>query len=349
MRPDPRPLTLLLALGLAAPAQVPLFVDGPPFGGARVFSEGLAPLANSARFDRARNGFYLAWAEGDQGADGALKALDRLDQAASLARGLQDLAKAPWALRTRAYGMSWVESGVHTSLAREERTGLLAAVDVDPAHVGSGIGLNATRFDLRRAVVDRLSIGAGATERGSGYGLLLRVERWKTGQAVAMINPLPGTLLMPEDPLGFAETRDTTTVATVDFGYLVEVWRGARLGVTVDRAIPHRFGDVKEQPQVRAGGQLDLGERFTFSVESDLNRAARMPFPLKQRVTSASLRMEAGTATTLILGAERQSLAGDPVIRGGLTVWFHAERWSVGLGLQASQERPLKGLALRSN
>lgn len=349
MRPDPRSLTLLLALGLAAPAQVPLFVDGPPFGGARVFSEGLAPLGNSARFDRVRNGFYMGWVEGDQGADGALKALDRLDQVASLGRNLQDLAKAPWALRTRAYGMSWVESGLHTSLAREERTGLLAAVDADPAHLGAGIGQNTTRFDLRRAVVDRLSIGAGATERGSGYGILLRVERWKTGQATAMLNPLPGTLLMPEDPLAYRETQNTATIATLDFGYLVELWSGVRLGVTVDRAIPHRIGDVKEKAQMRAGGQLDLGDRFTFSVESDLNRAARMPFPLKQRITSASLRMEAGARTTLILGAERQSLAGDPVIRGGLTAWFHAERWSVGLGFQASQERPLKGLALRSN
>lgn len=349
MRPDPRSLTLLLALGLAAPAQVPLFVDGPPFGGSRVFSEGLAPLANAARFDRARNGFYLGWVEGDQGAEDALKALDRMDRTAALARNLQDLAKAPWALRTRAFGMSWVESSLHTSLAREERTGLLAAVDADPDHLGAGIGQNTTRFDLRRAVVDRLSIGAGAMERGSGYGVLLRVERWKTGQAVAMFNPLPGTLRMPEDPLAYRDTQNTATVATLDFGYLVEVWSGARLGFTVDRAIPHRFGDVKEKAQVRGGGQLDLGDRFTLSVESDLNRAARMPFPVKQRITSASLRMEAGARTTLILGAERQSLAGDAVVRGGLTAWFHGDRWSVGLGFQASQERPLKGLALRSN
>lgn len=349
MRPSLRFLPLALASGLALQAQVPLFVDGPPFGGGRVFSEGLAPLSNSARYDRPRSGFYLSWVEGDQGAEGALKALGRLDQAASLAQGLQDLAEAPWALRTRAYGLSWVESSLHTSLAREERTGLLASVDTNPAHFGSGLGQNTSRFDLRRAVVDRLAIGAGATEQGSGYGILLRVERWRTGQATAMLNPLPGALLMPQDPLAYGETQDTTTVATLDFGYLVELWRGARLGFTVDRAIPHRFGDVKEKPQMRAGGQLELGDRFTFSLESDLNRAARMPFPLKQRVTSASLRMEAGARTTLILGAERQSLAGDPVIRGGLTAWFHGERWSVGLGFQASQERPLRGLALRSN
>ena len=348
MRPPLHLLPLILASGLAAQAQVPLFVDGPAFGGSRVFSEGLAPLSNSARFDRARNGFYASWVEGDQGADGALKALDRFDQTAFLARNLQDLAEAPWALRTRAYSVSWVESGLHTSLAREERTGLLASVDTDPSHLGAGMGQNTTRFDLRRAVVDRLSIGAGATEQGSGYGILLRVERWKTGQAAAMLNPLPGTLAMPQDPLAYQETQDTTTVATLDFGYLVEVWSGARLGVSVDRAIPHRFGDVKEKPQVRAGGQIELGDRFALSVESDLNRAARMPFPVKQRITSASLRMEAGARTTLILGAERQSLAGDPVIRGGLTAWFHGDRWSVGLGFQASQERPLKGLALRS-
>ena len=37
----------------AAPgAQTPLFTDGPAFGGSKVFSEGMNPLGNPARFDR---------------------------------------------------------------------------------------------------------------------------------------------------------------------------------------------------------------------------------------------------------------------------------------------------------
>ncbi len=342
-----RRLRLIPTLALAFPslAQVPLFVDGPPFGGSRVFSEGLAPLANAARFDQARMGSHLTWIEGDQGAEASLEALDRLDRSTDLESDLRRLAQSPWALRTRAVGLAWSERGWHLSLAREAHTGALAQVDLNPTHLGSGLSLNTTRLDLRRTEVDRLALGAGAQEGRGCYGFLVRIERWRLGRTTAWLMPPTGAFPLPKDPLSARTTTTAATAMSLDLGCTVDLARRLRVGLAVDRLLSRRLGDVKERPQIRAGGQLDLGERIVLNVESDVNRAERMPFPIQQRVTSASLRMDVGPRTTLTLGAERHRLVGDPVVRGGLTLWFHWNDGSLGLGLQVGGERPLKGLA----
>ena len=67
----PRALGLaLLAATLPAAAQGAL--DGPSFGGSRVFSEGLNSLGNPARFDRCLPGWYFSALDGDLKAKGIL-------------------------------------------------------------------------------------------------------------------------------------------------------------------------------------------------------------------------------------------------------------------------------------
>jgi len=343
-----RLITLLaLASGMLS-AQTPIFSDGAAFGGSRVFSEGLNPLGNSARFDKPATGTYLGWVEGDEGAKDTKTALEGLGDPTKIPGGLAALADNSWALRTRAFGITYADKGMHGSLVREESTALFATPDLDPAHLGSGLGLNTSSVDVRRTVVDRIGLGAGSFDQGSGYGILLRIERWKSGQALATFTPaLGGPSLDGQDLLAFRETTGSTkTSLTVDLGYTLELFQGARFGATVDRLLPRHFGDVYEGPQFRAGFQLDLGSTVQLSVDSDVNKAMRMPLPVRQRITTASLRMAPSPAVTLILGAERRSLGGQPQIRGGITLFVHGGSWHIGAGFQAGQDRPMKGLTL---
>jgi len=343
-----RLITLLtLASGMLS-AQAPIFSDGAAFGGSRVFSEGLNPLGNSARFDKPASGVYLGWVDGDEGAKNTKTALAGLGIPAQISSGLATLADTSWALRTRAIGIAYVDKGVYSSYTREENTSVFAAPDLDPAHLGAGLPLNSSTVALRRSVVDRLGLGAGSFDQGSGYGILLRIERWKTGQALAALNPSASQLpLDGQDLLAFKELADSSkTSVTVDLGYTLELLQGIRFGATVDRLLPRHFGDVYEGPQARAGFQVDLGSTVQLSVDSDINKAMRMPFPVRQRITTASLRMAPSPSLTLIAGAERRSIGGQPQIRGGLTLFVHGGTWHIGAGFQASQDRPLKGLTV---
>ncbi len=341
-----RLITLLTLASGALGAQAPIFADGAALGGSRVFSEGLNPLGNAARFDKPATGFYLGWAEGDEGAQDTKTALKSLANPTFTASDLSPLADKSWALRTRTFGIAYVDKGVYSSYTREENTGLLAAPDLDPTHLSGGTNL--TTVDLRRTVVDRLCVGAGSFDQGSGYGISLRTERWKTGQAVAVFNPGLGQLsLTGQDLLAFKDTvGSTTTSVTVDLGFTQELLQGLRFGATVDRLVPRHFGDVYEGAQFRAGFQVDLGATVQLSVDSDINKAMRMPFPMRQRITTASLRLSPSPALTLILGAERRSLNGQALIRAGATLFVHGSGWHVGAGFQASQDRPMKGAAL---
>lgn len=346
-----RLITLLALASGALSAQAPIFADGAAFGGTRVFSEGLNPLGNPARFDKPAAGVYLGWTEGDEGAKDTKTALDGFSDPARTASGLAKLADKSWALRTRAFGLAYVDKGMYSSFTREENTSLLAAPDLNPAHLGAGLLLNTTTVDVRRTVVDRLCLGAGSFDQGSGYGISLRVERWKTGQVLAAFNPGAGQLTLDgRDLLEFQETAGSrTTTLTVDLGYTQELLQGIRFGATVDRLIPHHFGDVYEGLQGRAGFQVDLGSTVQLSVDSDINKAMRMPFPVRQRITTASLRMAPSPFLTLILGAERRTLGGQALIRGGATLFVHGGGWHIGVGFQAGQDRPMKGAALSVN
>jgi hypothetical protein len=343
-----RLITLLALASGTLSAQAPIFADGAALGGSRVFSEGLNPLGNPARFDKPTTGIYLGWAEGDAGAKETKTALTSFADPTRIASGLATLADQSWALRTRALGVAYVEKGMYTSYTREENTSLFAVPDLDSGHLGAGIGLNTTTVDVRRAVVDRLCVGAGSFAQGSGYGISVRVERWKTGQVFAAFLPATGQLaLVGQDLLEFQDTVDsTTTTATLDLGFTYELIPGIRFGATVDRLLPHHFGDVYEAPQGRVGFQMDLGSTVQLSVDSDLNKAMRMPFPVPQRITTASLRLSPSPSFTLILGAEQRSLADQALIRGGITLFVHSGSWHVGAGIQAGQDRPMKGAAL---
>jgi hypothetical protein len=81
-----------------------------------------------------------------------------------------------------------------------------------------------------------------------------------------------------------------------------------------------------------------------------VNAARRMPFPERQRVTAASLRVTANPTVTFIVGVERRKFEdADPVIRGGLTLLVKVSSIRVGLGFQVTQDRPLKGASLLVN
>lgn len=344
----PRAIALLALASGTLSAQAPIFADGGALGGSRVFSEGLNPLGNPARFNKPATGVYLGWAEGDQGAKDTKTALRGLADPAAIATGLATLAEKSWAQRTRAFGVAYVDKGMYGSYTREESTGLTAVPDLDPAHLGPGLSLNGTLVDVRRMVVDRMCVGAGSFDQGTGYGISLRTERWKTGQALAAFTPTFGVLTLDgQDLLAFRDTVGSTrTVVTVDLGFTQELVQGLRFGATVDRLLPRRFGDVYEGALFRAGFELDLGATVQFSVDSDINRTMRMPFPVRQRTTTASLRITPSPTITLILGAERRSLADENLIRGGATLFVHGRSWHIGAGFQASQDRPMKGAAL---
>ena len=92
--------------------------------------------------------------------------------------------------------------------------------------------------------------------------------------------------------------------------------------------------------------ELDLGTTVRLNVDSDINETMRMPFPVRQRTSTASLRIAPSPSITLILGAERRSMAGENLIRAGATIFVHGRTWHIGAGFQAGQDRPMKGAAL---
>ena len=104
MRPRLAPLCLLAAL----PALAQGFPDTPEFGGSKVFSLGLNPMGNSARFDQAPAGWYLGTTGGDLKPKDETKALEALAGAMAgdslaYAGALSLLNDTPWALRGRSY------------------------------------------------------------------------------------------------------------------------------------------------------------------------------------------------------------------------------------------------------
>ncbi|MDP2876433.1 MAG: hypothetical protein Q8O00_09640 [Holophaga sp.] len=320
MAPTRSLLLILLASGLAF-AQTPLFNDGTAFGGSKVFAEGLNPFGNAARFNRAATGTYLTWIQGNDGAKDTFEALKN----PTLFSGLTENSRA---IRTRAYGIAYVDKGVHSSFLHEETTAAIVNPNFGTALPNS--------IELRRSVVDRTCVGAGDFDQGSGYGVVMRVERWRTGSA---INPQGLS-----DYLSYSNTQTNRTLVTFDLGYALEITQGIRFGATVDRVLPRHFGDVYEGPQARAGFQVDLGDMAQLSVETDINKAMRMPYPIRQRVSAVSLRIPASPILTLTFGAEHRKLGDQAQTRGGFTLFLNSPTWRLGAGFQFSQERPLAGL-----
>lgn len=345
----------IAAVAAAVPlrAQAPLFTDGPAFGGSKVFSEGLNPLANGARTTSAPSGWYLTWLDGDQRAKDNKSILDSAASAdpAAASSALQRLDAAPWALRTRAYGFERIQDSTFLAYTHEEINGTLAHADLDPAHLGSsGLAGNTSYLDGRRNTVDRLSIGGGgAAQTGINLGGGLRIERWAMGQQLASFGAAGSGFPGAESMLGASGTSVHTLTYSLDMGASMELATGVRLGATLDQINSKTLWDVHLKPQLRAGLQLDLGATTRLSLEGDLNAVERMPFPVKQQSAGASLRLGIGPASALLVGAEQRKIDGVSVTRGGVTLQIRSSSLLLAVGFQAGQDRPMKGATLMVN
>ena len=344
----PKPLLariVLVASAACAPlwAQTPLFTDGPAFGGSKVFSEGMNPLANPARFSQAPTGYYFSFVDGDQ------RAQDNKSRLADTTSGapatLAPLADAPWALRTRAYGLSSAKNGANLALTREEFNSMLFTND--PA---------GPFMDGRRANVDRLSVGGGGpAEKGSttAMGVNLRIEHWAMGETLQPYGAAgPGAVHFASaesDLLNATGTSNRSWNLALDAGLVLELAQGVRLGVTADQLNSKHLWDVYLQPQFRAGLQLDLGQIAKLSLESDINSVERMPFPVKQQASAASLRFGLSSAAALLVGVERRKIEDVSVTRGGATLQIRTTSLLLAFGFQAGQDRPMKSATLMVN
>ncbi|HJU84459.1 MAG TPA: hypothetical protein VJ600_09630 [Holophagaceae bacterium] len=347
--PHPFRPRLLLALLLALPGRAQAFADGTPFGGSSVFSEGLDPRSNPARFDRVPEGFYVDFEGGDQKPWSTSDASDSLREAlasgdaAAEDRALRSLASRPWATRRRALGLQWaMEGGVRFALQHEDLRGSRALVDL--AHLGGALGANTTDVQGFGATVDRLLAAVGSASGPAGVGLTARLERVRFGREDLALDPGPGqtALTDPAEALqGRVRDRSTWTFST-DLGLTRELNDWIRMGLTLDRMLARRFGEVNERPQFRAGFQFDLTPLVQFAVEGDLNAAARLPLPQKQRVLAASLRVEGLIrVVSFTFGAERRSLEGARSTLVGAAVHVRTAPLLWSFGLQLGDDRPL--------
>ncbi len=327
-----------------AVAQTALFSDSTAIGGSRVFSEGINPLSNSARFDQPKPGTYLTYLDGDQQTKdnftirkdlgvGGLRPSDT-----QISGALDRLADSPWAFRTKAYGAAYIAQTANGSYTHEDYHSFLAQTDTRP------LASNSTA-DVRRAMVDRVTTGAGSSEQGSAYGICLRLERWKYGIQTLALNPTGSQqpLSGGPDPMQFGDASKSATTLALNFGFIYELAAGVRMGGNIDRINQKHLWDVYEKPQVRMGLQVDIGSLAKLSIESDINQAMRMPFPVNQRSSSASLRIAANPTLTFAVGAEQQKIGDTSVVRAGVSAQIRMASYLVGLGFQFGQDRPLKG------
>lgn len=336
----------LLLLLAAAPAAAQSFADGTSFGGSSVFSSGENPRANPARFDQMADGLYLGGDLGDlkpRGAhDAAGGVLDAESDPALLPAAIADLTAHPWSVRERNYGLAWAwPGGIRFGYTREDLRGTFASTDA---------ALPQITLDARQAVVDRLYAGAGSQAGRTALGFTLRVERVGFGQASFTLQPAPGqaTLGDPEAPLDGVARSHSVTSATLEAGLVQELSQRFRFGLTLDRVASRRFGDLKEDPQARAGLQVDLAPSLKLSLESDINAAERLPLPVKRRVDAASLRLEVSPTAFFTLGAERRRYEGAPrsTVFGAA---FHLRMAPLvlSLGLRFGDDHPLAAAAFR--
>ena len=333
-----RPLSLLAALLLALPLGAQSFGDAPAFGGSLVFSEGANPLGNSARFDRLSAGWYAGWEDGDTKARTFKAQSDALDRAlqagdaSAVSAALGALQNLPFPLRSKAYGLEYAATGgPRFALSHLSITGLDPVVATGPASVATA---------TRHVDIDRMVTGAGSSDGQSAYGFALRLERVRLGS-------LPVAGMAPDPALDLHATDRTALSLTADAGYITELAPGLRFGLMATRLVPRHFLDVYEQPQARAGFQLDLGTFAQLSVEGDLNEAARLPMPQKVKTLSASLRLMGTSTVTLLSGAERRTVDGVSSTLLGVSLRIVKAPLVLGLGFQFGNDQPQRALALR--
>lgn len=337
---------VLLILVAAAPAFAQSFADGSTFGGSRMFSLGADPSANPARFDQLPEGVYLGADLGDLKPRGTKDASDAVlaaeSDASLLPSALSAYADHPWAERGKVYGLAWAwTGGIRFGYTHADYRGTFAATDLN---------LSQLTLDARAVVVDRLYAGAGSQAGKTAFGFTVRLERARFGQQTFALAPSPGQSPLgdPSAPLGGVAFTDSVTSATVDLGLVQELGQGLRFGLTLDRLAPRRFGDLKEDPQGRAGLQMDLGASLKLSVESDLNAAERLPFAVKARTQGASLLIQVTPVAFLTVGAERHRFEGAPTstVLGAAFHW-RAAPLMFSLGFRFGDDRPLASAAFR--
>lgn len=328
---------LLLALS-ALTLSAQSYGDRPAFGGSKVFSEGLDPMGNSARFDQLPAGWYAGWEDGDLKPRGFRAASDALAQAyvtgdaTQIASALGDLQDKPWARRTQAYGLQYsATGGLRVAFSHERLTGTF---------LPSGTASPAFTVDARQADITRIVAGAGSGDRGTAYGFTVRIENIRLGQRL-LTGVAPQGLL---DPTG---TNRGTWSFTSDAGFTYELSQGLRFGVTVDRILPRHFQDVYERPQGRVGFELDLGNLGQLRLEGDVNEAARLPLPQREKALSASLRLATTPVLTLLMGAERRLIDGRATNLFGVSVRIKTAPLILGFGLNLGDDRTLKAASVR--
>jgi hypothetical protein len=355
--------TALALAAAAAPlaAQTPFFADGSAFGGSRVFSEGLNPLGNPARFDQSPSGWYLTYLDGDQRAkdnQSILQDTQSTDPAAVTA-ALGRLKDAPWAMRERAYGIAGIKDGMNFGYTREEFHSALADT-VDLLNVNSALANNTTTLDGRKAVVNRIHFGAGTLASGTAAGCSVRLEKWEMGTVAAPLSRNPGVFPAPLGTfpfpysadayvMGYPATTMKTLTAALDVGFTTQIAEGLHVGAMVDQLNAKRLWDVDLKPQYRGALQVDLGPNTHLTVEGDFNAVERMPIAIKQKTTAASLRYQVSPSVIVLLGGEQKKLGDAATTRFGATLQLRTPTFLMSLGFQAGQDRPLKGLSLMVN
>ncbi|MDR1841105.1 MAG: hypothetical protein LBQ86_04175 [Holophagales bacterium] len=319
---------VITALPLAA--QVPPFADGPAFGGTKLFSEELNPWRRSSQTPQAKEFIAFGYSQGEQGADNFMSCLGDFESGnpSKISAAILKLAESPWGLRSRAYGMAISGNGTTLTLSREEMTSLWA--DAQDSEI-AGFGVD---FDTRRSVVDRFAV-TYSSQGKYYYGSTLRVERWRLGR---VYNQLGASLSQAKSLLDYDETQNRNTTYALDAFIGAEIGSGMRLAVKMDRLASRRLWDVEEKPQYRAGLQMDLGAMFQITLESDINEAMRMPFPVDQKTAVASLKVKANSYITFAIGAERKTMDGRNTTRTGINVWITGKKYHLGAGVQLGQD-----------
>jgi hypothetical protein len=341
---------ILPILIFAAPLAAQSFGDGPAFGGSKAFSDGLTAKGNPARYDQAQPGWYLDWEMGDDkpkgfkdASDQALKGFTTADSTLALG-GLQELAKRPYAERHRTYGLAvTAQGGVYCSLGREVRSASRVVADLDPAHFGGGLALNASAVEVGAVSIDRLVMGVGSGVEGQAYGFAFRVERIRSGRNVRGLNGVDSAELS----LGYQDLTRSNLTATLDLGSQFQLAPGLRMALTGDRLIPRTIHGVAEKAQFHAGLSLDLGPSYALIVETDLNKAQRLPLPVEQRTAGASLRMNFGPGRAVKVGAHRKTVDGLASTLLGASLTLRNAPLHVTFGFQFGDDRGQKAFAAK--
>jgi len=326
-------VAVLTALPMAA--QVTPFADCPAFGGTKLFSEELNPWRRYSQTPQAREFIAFGYSQGEQGADNFMSCLDDFagGNPSKISAAILKLAESPWGLRSRAYGMAISGNGATLTLSREEMNSLWADPR-DSETAGFDVG-----FDTRRSVVDRFAV-TYSSQGKYYYGSTLRVERWSLGRVYHQLGAsLPDANLgRAKSLLDYNETQNRNTTYAIDAFVGAEIGSGMRLAVQMDRLASRRLWDVEEKPQYRAGVQIDLGAMFQITLESDINEAMRMPFPVDQKTAVASLKVKANSYITFAIGAERKTMDGRNTTRTGINVWITGKKYHLGAGFQLGQD-----------